>query len=441
MKKLTALLSCMLIGSIATTALADDYYIIGQMVNETSWILGAADAKFSPTSKAGVYEWKGTKLASGFKINNGTWDDYEYNIGGTGDDGISLDRPFTYTVGRDAMDLYFEDVTEVINPVVTLNTNNGTITVTGDGVDAGETEYYIIGDNVNGLTWELKNEDCKFSQVAPGVYEWSGTELGSTFKINDGTWGRINIGAPDGSMLFLYESFTYQNQGSNIIIADADVVKNPHVTLNLSLGTIIVTGDGEFVTPVEEQEIYIVGTDVDGKVWQMADEESRLTYLGEGLYEWRGTTLGTGFKLSGPTFNDLDLGAAGNDDTLTPGVAFTLTEGASSKNISFADGIQTLTNPVVKLDWNSMTLTITGDAEGTAEWYLVGTFNDFGFTSQFITDENGQTVCREIPIRGIGEMYVTATGYSKYYGSYEAISDENMSVELTEDVKIGRAHV
>lgn len=50
-----------------------NYYIIGSNINGQSWALGQSDAKFTKISN-GIYKWNGERLGSGFKINDGTWD-------------------------------------------------------------------------------------------------------------------------------------------------------------------------------------------------------------------------------------------------------------------------------------------------------------------------------------------------------------------------------
>ena len=52
----------------AAAASAADYYVIGENVNGKKWALAAEDCKFTETSTAGVYEWTGVVLGSGFKI-------------------------------------------------------------------------------------------------------------------------------------------------------------------------------------------------------------------------------------------------------------------------------------------------------------------------------------------------------------------------------------
>ena len=81
MKKVFLMLATLL---CAFSASAVDYYLIGSDVNGKSWTLKSADAKFTETETAGVYEWTGTTLGTGFKINDGTWSNANANFGGSG---------------------------------------------------------------------------------------------------------------------------------------------------------------------------------------------------------------------------------------------------------------------------------------------------------------------------------------------------------------------
>lgn len=125
-------------------------------------------------------------------------------------------------------------------------------------------EYYIIGTNVNGQEWVLSQPDAQFTKVSPGVYKWTGEQLGSGFKINDGTWENIDINfGSNGSPLVLGSEYWYEcgELADNIYIDQYPLVLNPVVILNVNNGTITVTGDpqGEYT-----YEWYITGLASDG---------------------------------------------------------------------------------------------------------------------------------------------------------------------------------
>lgn len=131
----------------------------------------------------------------------------------------------------------------VENPKVVFNPTEMTLTVSGASGTPAEVSYYLIGSNVNGKTWALKADDAKFTSLGDGQYEWTGTTLGSQFKINDGTWGAINLGG-SSSKLALDTPYTLSNSSTspNIVFADGDLLNNPKVIFDSNTNTITVSG-------------------------------------------------------------------------------------------------------------------------------------------------------------------------------------------------------
>lgn len=158
MKKVFLMLATLL---CAFSASAVDYYLIGGNVNGKSWTLKAADAKFTATATAGVYEWTGTTLGTSFKINDGTWNNDNANFGSNGKN-LIVGTPYTYGIGGSTSNIAFDGVATVKSPKVVLNTNNKTITVTGEG--GGDVSWYIQGLNGN---WDFTDAK-KLVETASG---------------------------------------------------------------------------------------------------------------------------------------------------------------------------------------------------------------------------------------------------------------------------------
>ncbi|MDE5807569.1 MAG: chitobiase/beta-hexosaminidase C-terminal domain-containing protein [Muribaculaceae bacterium] len=126
-------------GDIPDDPFAYDYgdlYIIGDNVNGNHWLLGDESAKFVSVGK-GRYEWAGTYLGNGFKINDGTWNStvlngLTLNIGSNGE-GLVLDQPYNFYTGGSSENIGFATVSEVFNPIVSLDMNARTIIVSADG--------------------------------------------------------------------------------------------------------------------------------------------------------------------------------------------------------------------------------------------------------------------------------------------------------------------
>lgn len=220
----------------ATTAFAD-YYITGNNVNGTSWDPGAADAKFTETSTAGVYEWSGKTLGNAFKITEGDWG----NDIGQGSGNLTIGTPYTYNQAQGSSDIKINDMTAndvVMNPKVTLNTNSKTVTVEGtiqegEAPDPSDLVYYMAGDNVNGNTSWGPSEGGKFTEKGNGILEWKGTSLGTGFKITGDTWDLVNYGG-NGVSVGLNEEYTLTWNGGNIAFDGFAVLSNPVVELNLN---------------------------------------------------------------------------------------------------------------------------------------------------------------------------------------------------------------
>lgn len=231
----------------ASNAFAVDLYVVGNDVNGAiDWDNGS---KMTETS-TNVFEWSGSSLGKGFKINNGGWSDAAYNIGGDGSL-MTVGTAYTYITGEGSQDIKFNGGDIVTNPKMVLDMNTGKITVTGtlgeaETPEPGEVTFYMIGSNVNGKSWALAEADCAFTDKGNGIYEWDGQVLGTGFKINDGTWSNeaYNIGST-GAELSLDVPYYYSASGSsgNIAFAGFTELANPHVVLNLNEQTIVVSGN------------------------------------------------------------------------------------------------------------------------------------------------------------------------------------------------------
>ena len=184
MKKLYFALAALVMGA---TAFAQDYYVIGGNVNGSSWALAQEDAKMSPVEgQEKVYSVTLETLGTGFKINDGTWDNGDINFGSNGE-AIQLDVPYEYSVGEETKDIAFDGFSTVKNATVTLDLNSATITVSGEA--EGAIKWYFAGNCVapewtageGGL--EMEGDDTEISCVANLI------EGGTAFVITSTGWG------------------------------------------------------------------------------------------------------------------------------------------------------------------------------------------------------------------------------------------------------------
>ena len=285
-------------------------------------------------------------------------------------------------------------------------------------------DMYVIGSDVNGSNWALAQADAKMTETSSGVYEWTGTTLGSGFKINDGSWnGAWNIGN-SGSGIQLDTPYNYYNgSDSNDIAFDGfDVVNNPKVVLNTNNGTILLTGVPGEKEPVDPSDVtfYIIGSNVNGQSWALAQEDAKFTDEGNGIYRWKGNVLGTGFKINDGTWSngDLNIGSASGDIAMnTP---YYYWANGSSDNIAF-DGFTTLNDPEVVLNLNEQTITLVGGTpDGVAHWYVCGLNGVYELTEDWMLSQVGDTNVfeREVYIvETAGKVKISDDGWAHQYGT------------------------
>ena len=150
-----------------------DLYVIGNNVDGQNWALGTN--KMTYDSATGNYTWTGNLLGEGFKINDGSWSNGDYNIGSTSKttDLLTIGTPFKYTASSNSQDIFFDGVSEVANPVVIVNLKEGTILVTDvAGVHNIEADL----DNVETI-YNLQGVRINRANMTPGIYVINGKKV------------------------------------------------------------------------------------------------------------------------------------------------------------------------------------------------------------------------------------------------------------------------
>lgn len=162
MKKFYFFLVALVLGVMSASAI--DYYLIGGF---NGWTTSDASCKFEAQGDGTyVLDYEG-QLTSGFKINDGTWSNDAANFGSNGSK-LALGEPYKYQVGGSSSDISLADGV-VDNPHLVLDTNNGTLTITGQQAEVKIT-YDIWGNlpdkadvwsatpfvNVEGNIWVAK---------------------------------------------------------------------------------------------------------------------------------------------------------------------------------------------------------------------------------------------------------------------------------------------
>lgn len=299
---------------------------------------------------------------------------------------------------------------------------------------------YVIGADVDGESWNLGTN--RMTETSSGVYEWSGTKLGNEFKINDGTWdASYNIGAGEDGFINLDTPYHYyMGDGSGNIAFDGfSLVNNPKIVLDMNAGTIVLSGEPGEIPPVEPGDVtfYMIGSNVNGQTWALAQEDAAFTYEGNGIYRWKGEVLGSGFKINDGTWSnsEYNIGGAGNDIVMNQ--PFYYWANGNSGNIGF-DGFTTLINPEVVLDTNEETITLVGGTpEGVSSWYIAGINGEWNLDNNWILNRIGDSKIfeREIYIvETTGVCKISDDGWSHQYGTnfpeFQFIDLNNMTSYL-----------
>ena len=178
------------------SASATDFYVIGDNVNGQSWAVAAPDAKMTDLG-GGIYEWEGS-LGTGFKINDGTWDNTDLGDGvianfGSNGEGIVLDEPYYFETGGSTGNINFAEGTIVENAKVVLNMNDLTITLSGNA--SGEVAWFIAG-NFN--EWTLDDNSKLTEEGDKLVKKGLVIEVAGAFKVTNTGWG-TSYGLPEDS--------------------------------------------------------------------------------------------------------------------------------------------------------------------------------------------------------------------------------------------------
>lgn len=304
--------------------------------------------------------------------------------------------------------------------------------------------YRLVGGNINGSeNWDAASASTVMSETTSNVYEWSGTQLGNAFKITvDGTWDNA-VGAGSGELTVgTPYSFTQGNSTADIIIGgNCDYVQNPKVVLDMNAKTVTVTGTVVEKEPVDPNELtlYMIGSNVNGHSWELAQEDCKFTNMGGGVFEWKGEILGTGFKVNDGTWGNADYNfgsTSGNE--LTLGEPYYYWANGSSGNIAFAGGFTEVNNPTVTLNLNDATITVTGDESGVATWYITGINSQWELTEDWelapVEGKDGIFGRDVYVVETAATLKVSDNGWAHQYGTNlpeEVFVDaDHMTVQL-----------
>lgn len=296
-------------------------------------------------------------------------------------------------------------------------------TYTTKGVIAGETSYYIIGDNINGLgSWNFAE---KFTDNQDGTYVWEGTQLGNNFKFTDApNWQNGNYSS-NGSFLELGTPYVPANGGDNIEFENNKmVVNNPKVVLTPTSNgiTVLVTGEAEIVDPAT-WNCYLAG---DFNDWNPSDPDYIFTNNGDET--WTGTFSLEASEKFQFVIGNTWYGSTGGDVSVNPATqtSISLNKGMDNNYTLPSDWVSTHKQIKFTVSYSDMTATLEVVDEPLPEFlYLRGSLSS-GNEIQFVNEGDG-IFTKELSLAPAEEISFTLYGNESYY--YGAPEGEEL-VEL-----------
>lgn len=221
----------------------DTVYIVGEVFENENWDANIENFPLTQTS-TGVFEgtFTPTKQDSYFKLRAGN---LLYGVTAASAEPIVSGQATTAYKNAD-QSFYITNGTYQVKFELEENADSGTLTVTGSA--DYPTTMYILGANINDA--ENWGDGEAMTSKGNGIYEWTGSRLGSNFKFNNGAWDKgWDIGQSgqefEQKALELGQPFTYVNAdgcGNLYFGTSIDWIEEPVVTLDLANETVTVNG-------------------------------------------------------------------------------------------------------------------------------------------------------------------------------------------------------
>lgn len=188
-------------------------------------------------------------------------------------------------------------------------------------------------------------------------------------------------------------------------------------------------------------DYYVVGANVNGQTDWTGTEMGKLQDMGNGIYRWEGTELGSGFKINGGNgdWNTHNIGNNGSE--VENGEPYDYYEGSDSGNIPISAPV--VMNPVLVLDENEKTFTLTGEFGGEFDWFVAGINDSWIVDSKDPaanwlkkTDEEGVFACDVVVTAEEGSFKISTTGWTEEWGTQNPeevfVDADHLTVELEE---------
>lgn len=264
-------------------------YVIGADVDGEVWALETNQMDYNSTT--GLYSWSGSNLASGFKINDGTWDNKEWDLGApNGSSELELNVAFTVgnSIEEGSQDIKFASCASVSQPTVVFNPKDMTVTVTGTPVGEPEPEpepdtdlptvLYLIGD-VTG--WD-PTQGLEMKMDAPGIFSIASVEMAGdasyfAFTSQLGSWDDVNSHRYSPST----KDFPFVLDSDNAIVANKDTswkIDGGTYDFTVNLNTMVATAKTSGINGIYSED---KGVDV---VYNLQGIRVDANKLSKGIY-------------------------------------------------------------------------------------------------------------------------------------------------------------
>ncbi|MGM9860638.1 MAG: hypothetical protein ACI31C_07780 [Muribaculaceae bacterium] len=138
---------------VALAANATDFYLVGGF---NGWKNQDPTCLFTAQGDGTYVLDLGVTLTSGFKINDGTWSNNDYNFGGDGVTKLVIGEVYNLSVGGSSKDIAISE--NIANPHLVFNPEAKTLLITGQSKEAVYC-YAVHGEVFDGATWTSGNMD------------------------------------------------------------------------------------------------------------------------------------------------------------------------------------------------------------------------------------------------------------------------------------------
>lgn len=154
---------------VALAANATDFYLIGGF---NSWTLKDPTCLFTAQGDGTYVLDLGVTLTSGFKINDGTWSNNDYNFGSNGSN-LVVGEVYNLNASGSSGDIKISE--NIANPHLVFNPEAKTLLITGQSKEAVYC-YAVHGEVFDGATWtsgNMEEVDGKWvltAAIVPGSF-------------------------------------------------------------------------------------------------------------------------------------------------------------------------------------------------------------------------------------------------------------------------------